>query len=234
MQLLRDLRTCAAHRQLRLLLALPLRCGEPFRDDLPVEGRVENPLAHVAAAEIGERHDRRAQQHQHRGAEEPVVGREVPRPGDGAGERADDAEGDHGEQAGDAPVAPDAVDDDGYAEQRGHGGGEHEHHACAGDGDHAERDEGGDAAQDQRRSARRGHREHLGCRVESPEKLMLSFYPIHSTNKHSSAQVLTRKHLFAHDKQACRPVIGNCIGEDYILEMLVLFGEDFCKKRALV
>lgn len=86
----------------------------------------------------------------------------------------------------------------------------------------------------QRGSAWRGHRDHLGCRMEAPEKLVLSFYPIHSTNKHSSAQVLTRKHLFAHDKQACRPVIGNCIGEDYILEMLVLFGEDFCKKRALV
>ncbi|CAM5783320.1 hypothetical protein OPEN69S_01152 [Ottowia pentelensis] len=39
----------------------------------------------------------------------------------------------------------------------------------------------------QRRSAWRGHREHLGCRMEAPEKLMFSFYPIHSTNKHSSA-----------------------------------------------
>ncbi len=86
----------------------------------------------------------------------------------------------------------------------------------------------------QRRSARRGHWEHLGCRMESLEKLMLGFYPIHSTNKHSSAQVRTREHLFTHDKQARRPVIGDSVSENYILEMLVLFREHICKERALI
>ena len=59
-------------------------------------------------------------------------------------------------------------------------------------------------------------------------------YVVTTYRDHGSAQVRTREHLFTHDKQARRPVIGDSVSENYILEMLVLFREHICKERALI